>query len=215
MTRRLGLLGGAFNPVHMGHLLQAHEALWQLQLDEVVFMPTYLPPHKSAEGLLSYEDRLRLLQEATSEVRGFSVSTLERDRGGTSYTVETLRALQDCGEWTFLIGIDAFLEIQSWHKYREVFQLCRFAVTTRAGMPVEGKQAEALRAILDDLGIALSDQGEGHRFLAFPGMEVSSTLVRRRILAGEPLRYLVPPGVEKYVFDHPECCQRLTASPHT
>jgi len=188
----IGVLGSAFNPPHLGHLALAQEALWQLGLDEVVLMPTGEAPHKRIVDDPGRELRLAMTRLAAAEDSRFSVSTLEVDRDGPSYTYETLKLLANergDAELVFVMGADAAVGLESWREPQRVTELARLAVARRAGV----SDAD-VTAVLRSLGAA-----ERATMLEMPQFGVSSSAVRERAAQGRPLRYLVPDGVARLV----------------
>jgi nicotinate-nucleotide adenylyltransferase len=188
----IGVLGSAFNPPHLGHLALAQEALWQLGLDEVVLMPTGEAPHKRILDDPGRELRLAMTRLAAADDSRFSVSTLEVEREGPSYTFETLELLareRDDTELVFVMGADAAVGLESWREPRRVVELARLAVARRAGV------SDA------DVGAVLRSLGTDGRatMLEMPQFGVSSSAVRERAAAGRPLRYLVPEAVARFV----------------
>ena len=189
--KRLGVMGGTFDPIHFGHLVTAEEALAQFRLDEVVFVPTGRPWMKEHEVVSSSEDRYLMTVIATASNPRFSVSRIEVDREGPTYAVETLRALRDeQGAGTdifFITGADAVVEILHWKDPDELFELAHFIAATRPGYDLTNLDAETL--------------GSPRRVetMHIPALAISSTDVRRRIAEGRPIRYLVPEGVKSYI----------------
>lgn len=188
----IGVLGSAFNPPHLGHLALAQEALWQLELDEVVLMPTGEAPHKRIHDDPGRELRLAMTRLAAAEDSRFTVSTLEVEREGPSYTYETLELLaREKGEpeLVFVMGADAAVGFESWREPRRVVELARLAVARRSGV------AEA------DVGAVMRALGAEGRatMLEMPQFGVSSSAVRERAAAGRPLRYLVPEAVARFI----------------
>jgi nicotinate-nucleotide adenylyltransferase len=188
----IGVLGSAFNPPHLGHLALAQEALWQLQLSEVVLMPTGDAPHKRIVDDPGREQRLAMTRLAAADDSRFSVSTLEVDRDGPSYTYETLELLADergDTELVFVMGADAAVGLESWREPRRVTELARLAVARRAGIS-EADVAAVLRSLGAE-GLAT--------MLEMPQFGVSSSAVRERAAEGRPLRYLVPEPVARFI----------------
>jgi nicotinate-nucleotide adenylyltransferase len=188
----IGVLGSAFNPPHLGHLALAQEALWQLGLDEVVLMPTGEAPHKRIHDDPGREQRLAMTRLAAADDSRFSVSTLEVEREGPSYTFETLRLLaEERGEpdLVFVMGADAAVGLETWREPERVVELARIAVARRAGI------SDA------DVGSVLRSLGAEKRatMLEMPQFGVSSSAVRERAAAGRPLRYLVPEAVARFI----------------
>ncbi|HEX5714503.1 MAG TPA: nicotinate-nucleotide adenylyltransferase [Solirubrobacterales bacterium] len=188
----IGVLGSAFNPPHLGHLALAQEALWQLNLAEVVLVPTGQAPHKRIADDPGGELRITMTRLAAADDSRFSVSSLEVERDGPSYTYETLELLaEERGdtELVFVMGADAAVGLESWRNPERVVGLARIAVARRAGV----SEAE-VAAVLRSLG------AEGRTtMLEMPQFGVSSSAVRERAAAGRPLRYLVPEPVARFI----------------
>ena len=188
----IGVLGSAFNPPHLGHLALAQEALWQLGLDEVVLVPTGEAPHKRIADDPGREARMEMARLAAAEGPRFSVSALEVEREGPSYTYETLEALAEDRADTqlvFVMGADAAVGLESWRKPERVVELASLAVARRAGV----SEAD-LDAVLGSLGAA-----ERATTLEMPQFGVSSSAVRERARQGRPLRFLVPDPVASFI----------------
>ena len=188
----IGVLGSAFNPPHLGHLALAQEALWQLGLSEVLLVPTGQAPHKRIADDPGKEIRLAMTRLAASEDARFTVSTLEVERDGPSYTSETLEQLaEERGdtELVFVMGADAAVGLESWHRPERVVELARLAVARRAGVA----DAE-VAAVLRSLGAL-----ESSTLLEMPQFGVSSSAVRERAASGRPLRYLVAEPVARFI----------------
>ena len=214
MTRRIGILGGTFNPIHLGHLAAAEEVRDRLSLETVLFIPSFLPPHKQ-ENIPSAEERYEMVRLAISGNPKFSVSDIEIKRGGRSFTIETIDELREMhadAELFFITGIDSFLEIRTWKEWQRLLGSCTFVILSREG------------ARFSDLALlGLDDAAEGELrgldertlyelrvhmgtaaivLLAIPRYEISSTDVRDRTRAGRSIKYLLPPAVEAYIIDH-------------
>ncbi|HEY7400726.1 MAG TPA: nicotinate-nucleotide adenylyltransferase [Actinomycetota bacterium] len=191
MSKRLGVMGGTFDPIHYGHLVAAEEALEQFRLDEVVFVPTGQPWMKEHEVVSPAEDRYLMTVIATASNPKFSVSRMEVDRDGPTYTVDTLRSLheeQGAGTTLFFIsGADAILEILQWREPEELFDLAHFIAATRPGYDLAHFE-EGATALASEVTV-----------MHVPALAISSTDIRARIAGGHPIRYLVPEGVKSYV----------------
>jgi nicotinate-nucleotide adenylyltransferase len=192
---RLGILGGTFNPPHLGHLVCAQEAHGELSLDRVLFVPARIPPHKSVEYEPGPEHRLELCRLAVADDERFAVSDMELRRAGPSFTVDTLKALstqapQD--ELVLILGGDIAAGLSEWHEPEQVLELATVAIAERPGT-----SRDAVETTLAGLR-----GGDRARFFAMPRIEVSSTMLRRRVGARQPLRYLVPDQVEEYIQRH-------------
>jgi nicotinate-nucleotide adenylyltransferase len=188
----VGVLGSAFNPPHLGHLALAQEALWQLGLDEVVFVPTGQAPHKRIAEEPGREVRMEMTRLAAAEDGRFSVSALEVEREGPSYTYETLEALAEeraDTQLVFVMGADAAVGLESWRNPERVVELASLAVARRAGV----SEAD-VAAVMRSLGCE-----ERATMLEMPQFGVSSSAVRERAAQGRPLRYLVPDAVAGFV----------------
>jgi nicotinate-nucleotide adenylyltransferase len=188
----IGVLGSAFNPPHLGHLALAQEALWQLGLSEVVLVPTGEAPHKRILDDPGRELRLAMTRLAAADDQRFSVSVLEVERDGPSYTYETLELLaEERGDTqlVFVMGADAAVGLESWREPERVVELARLAVARRAGV----SDAD-VAAVMRSLGAAGRET-----MLEMPQFGVSSSIVRERAAAGRPLRYLIPEPVARFI----------------
>jgi nicotinate-nucleotide adenylyltransferase len=185
-----------FNPPHLGHLVCAQEAHDQLGLDAVLFMPVAVPPHKEATEDPGAEHRFELCRLAVRDDERFAVSRLEIERGGPSYTVDTLTALRERhpeDELIFIAGGDMAASLPTWHEPERVLELAAFAVAERRG---------AVRADVIERWQALGAAAPREPlFLDMPRVDVSSSEVRRRVREGRPVRYLVPDPVAGYIED--------------
>jgi nicotinate-nucleotide adenylyltransferase len=189
---RIGILGGTLDPVHHGHLLAASEAQAAYALDQVLFMPCGVAPHKVAQAVSLPEHRYLMCVLATASHPRLRVSRLEIDRGGLSYTVDTLREVRaTCDracELFFIIGADAVLEIDSWHMPDAVLREARCIAVPRPGSE------------LGDLSSVLGEQRASRiETLDLPGLDISATDIRRRVREGRPIRYLTPDPVVNYI----------------
>jgi nicotinate-nucleotide adenylyltransferase len=194
---RLGILGGMFNPPHLGHLVCAQEAHAQLGLDAVLFIPVAVPPHKEAGEDPGAEHRFELCRLAVRGDERFGVSRLEIERGGTSYTVDTLTTLHERHPedvLIFIAGGDMAASLPTWREPSRVLELACFAVAERRGT-VREDVTERWRALGEAAPAA-------PLFLDMPRVDVSSSEVRRRVHDGRPVRYLVPDPVAAYIETH-------------
>jgi nicotinate-nucleotide adenylyltransferase len=192
---RLGILGGTFNPPHLGHLICAQEAYRELRLDQVMLIPAGVPPHKPVDAEPGPEHRLELCRLAICDDDRFTVSDLELRRDGPSYTVDTLDTLSTHGpsnELFLILGADIAAGLPQWHRPERVLELATVAVAKRRGTP-----KQAVERALEQLGA-----GERATFFQMPRIGISSTMVRRRVRAGQPIRYFVPDGVVEYIERH-------------
>ncbi|MDQ6749839.1 MAG: nicotinate-nucleotide adenylyltransferase [Actinomycetota bacterium] len=192
---RVGILGGSFNPPHIGHLVCAQQAHAQLTLDAVVLMPVAVPPHKEAEDDPGADHRVALCRRAAGHDDRLTVSTLEIDRRGPSYTVDTLQALHDADpedELTFIAGGDMAASLPTWRAPERIAVLATFAVAERG----EARR-EAVTTQLRAAGTPVEPV-----FLDVPRIDISSSDIRRRVRRAEPIRYLVPDAVAEYIEAH-------------
>ncbi|HEY5941748.1 MAG TPA: nicotinate-nucleotide adenylyltransferase [Solirubrobacterales bacterium] len=188
----IGVLGSAFNPPHLGHLALAQEALWQLGLDEVILVPTGEAPHKRIADDPGREARMEMTRLAAAEDPRFSVSALEVEREGPSYTYETLEALAEeraDTQLVFVMGADAAVGLESWRHPQRVVELASLAVARRAGVS-ETDVVAAMRSLSCEDRAAM---------LEMPQFGVSSSAVRERAQQGRPLRFLVPDAVASFI----------------
>lgn len=185
--RRLGIMGGTFDPIHHGHLVAASEVQHWFELDEVVFVPTGQPWQKGDRVATAAEDRYLMTVIATASNPRFSVSRVDIDRSGVTYTVDTLRDLRtergESAEMYFITGADALQQILSWRDVDELFDLAHFVGCTRPGH------------VLSDVGLP-----EGKVTLVeVPALAISSSECRERVASSEPIWYLVPDGIVQYI----------------
>ncbi len=217
---RVGIFGGTFNPIHLAHLRSAEEVREAQRLDRVLFIPSAKPPHKPQDGLVSTPHRLAMVKLAIAGNRRFRVSTIEIDRGGRSYSVDTVHALRaqlPRAQFSFILGIDAFREIATWKDYRSLFALCDLVVTSRpphaapltaAALPVAVRPEFCYRTSIKAL-----EHCTGHRifFQRVSGLDISASGIRRRLGRGLSVRYLVPAAVERYITRHRLYARRVPA----
>jgi len=181
----IGILGGTFNPIHIGHLILAEEALSKLKLDKVILIPTYLPPHKDVEGKIKPKDRLKMVELAVEDNPLFECSSLEIDSRKTSYSIDTLKEFKkkfgEDNQLYMITGSDLLKDLFSWKDVNEIFKMSKFIVANRPGYPVE-------------------DVPDGVETVVITPIEVSSEDIRRRLKEGRSIRYLVPEKVRQYII---------------
>jgi nicotinate-nucleotide adenylyltransferase len=190
---RLGLLGGTFNPPHLGHLICAQEALLAFGLDRVLLVPAGVPPHKPVDADPGVEERVAMCEAAVAGDERLGVSRADADRDGPAYTVELLRGLRAAApddELWFIVGGDMAHSLSTWREPEEVLALARLAVAEREDV--------GRNVILARLA-GLAGARERVAFFAMPRVDISSTLVRSRVAAGAPIRYLVPDAVAAHI----------------
>jgi nicotinate-nucleotide adenylyltransferase len=190
MSRRIGIMGGTFDPIHHGHLVAAEEARWQFRLDQVLFIPTGRPWQKPV-GVSPAEDRYLMTVIATASNPAFAVSRLEVDNPGPSYTVDTLRRLRsELPEGTrllFIGGADLLQQLLTWKEPEQVLALAELIAATRPDFDVDDVVQKVPAAA-----------GRIHR-MEIPALAISSSDIRARVARGEPIEYLVPEGVARYI----------------
>ncbi len=189
-------MGGTFNPPHVGHSVCAQEAYAQLELDRVIWMPVYEPPHKRSAGDPGPEHRFELCRQAISGDVRFELSRIEIDRGGPSFTVDTLSALRELApddDLLFIVGGDMAHSFPRWREPERVLDLAFLAVAERSDLD---------RAMIERELSSLPRAPERVRFFEMPRIDVSSTLVRQRVESGYPVRYLVSDAVAAYIDSH-------------
>lgn len=191
--QRVGIMGGTFDPVHYGHLVTAEAAREQYGLQEIVFVPSGHPPHKTTGTVSDFWHRYQMAVLATATNPFFEVSRMEYERGGRSYTVDTLRAFRQLygagTELFFVTGADAILEIIGWKQPEELLAMCRFIAATRPGYDL--RQLNALLGEYFSGSISILD---------IPAPSISSSDIRERVRRGASIKYLVPEAVEAYII---------------
>jgi len=196
---RVGVLGGTFDPIHIGHLVAAEEVRAQLGLDRVVFVPGGLPPHKLTDDVSSVDHRLAMVKLAIVSNPYFTVSRVDIDRFGPCYTVDTIELLRD--EWGqaagdvelyFILGSDSLVDIVTWYRPVRLIRSCRLAVMERPGYRVDMEELERL----------LPGITSRVHFINSPQLDISSTDVQERVRQGLPIKYQVPEAVEDYIYEH-------------
>ena len=193
--QRIGILGGTFDPIHVGHLMTAEAVRDEYHLDKVLFIPAAHPPHKQHQHVTPAIHRYVMTVLATCSNPYFQVSSLEMNRIGPSYTIDTIYELlhrfgKD-SEMFFITGADAIQEIPTWSRIEELLGICHFIAATRQGCTPD---VDNIRESFGQLG-----QKRIHR-LATPELEISSTDIRERVRAGYSIKYIVPKPVEEYIY---------------
>jgi len=197
---RTGILGGTFDPVHLGHLAVAEEAREALGLETVLFIPAGQPPHKRDVLISEARHRMAMVERAIAGNEAFRLSRIEVDRAGPSWTVVTLAALrEEAGaadrpfEPWLMLSVEAVLGLESWREPERLLGLCRLVVAPRVGTPEDGRAWLQAR---------FPEAAERAVFLERPRLRISGTEIRARVAAGRSIRYLVPPPVEAYIREH-------------
>jgi nicotinate-nucleotide adenylyltransferase len=209
---RIGLFGGTFNPVHLGHLRSALEVREGLGLDEVVLVPAAVPPHKGHAELAGACERLEMIAAAVEGVPGLSVSDVEIRRNGPSFTVDTVRHFRNRRPETdlfLIVGLDAFLEIDTWRSYRDLLGLVPLVVMSRpsgGALPDEAEIERFIRARIapecvrdPDSAFCRAPGVKGIRIFPVTALDVSSRRIRELVRSGRSIGYLVPERVQTYI----------------
>jgi nicotinate-nucleotide adenylyltransferase len=194
--RRIGILGGTFDPPHVGHLWLATLARDAIGLDRVLFMPAAQPPHKRLRGMSSATDRLLMTRLAIAGDEAFELTLIEMERPGPSYTIDSVDELQraygDDAQLFLLMAADTLAQIDSWREPDALLERVEWVVGPRPGVPMPERSA------LDD---RFGERASRIHLLSGPSLDVSSTQIRERVAAGDAIRYLVPRGVEELITD--------------
>lgn len=195
--KKLGIMGGTFDPLHYGHLLAGEWAREACQLDKVVFVPAARPPHKNLDTVLDSQHRYAMVKLGIRGNPYFDASAVELERQGLSYTVETVSVYLERYpgvEIFFILGMDALLLTSTWKDVDRLAGLCQFVVATRPGYTID-REAEAFQgipaALWDNIVV-----------ITIPGMNISSSGIRARVAEGKTIKYLLPLPVEKYIYEH-------------
>lgn len=205
---RLGILGGTFDPIHLGHLRVAEEIGEELELEKVYLIPAAVPPHKETRPVTPFHHRLAMTRLAAEESPMFEVLDLEGRRQGLSYSIETLREFHEIFKPNpivfFILGVDAFLEIKTWKEYEGLFDYANFVVINRPR-----SQSEELEAFLLSLDVGFGRSDKANTFVHPSGnvlmykeatlMDISSTQIRELVASGKTIRFLIPESVRAYL----------------
>jgi nicotinate-nucleotide adenylyltransferase len=210
IERRLGFFGGTFNPIHRGHIIAAAEVRKRFSLERILFVPSFIPPHKTTREIASAEERMAMVEIALRRHTRLVPSAIEIEAGGTSYSIRTLERLRDLYPGTrifFLLGVDAFLEIETWREWKRVLETCFFIVMNRPGCRLDA----AARVLGPEFEDKITDVRASARIaetwfsryriflLPIRAADISSTDIRNRIREGASIKGLVPPGVAEYI----------------
>lgn len=192
--KKIGIMGGTFNPIHYGHLILAESTYEQLNLDKILFMPLKNPPHKAISGEVSEKQRVDMISQAIKDNPHFELSTMELDREGITYTAETLTILtreNPDTEYYFIVGADSLFYMQNWKEPQTVFRLCTVVAAGRNQVEMDKiyNQIEYLKNIFR-ANIML---------IHMPAIEISSAMIRERVAADKAIRYYVPEAVREYI----------------
>ncbi|MDD4775184.1 MAG: nicotinate-nucleotide adenylyltransferase [Syntrophomonas sp.] len=194
VKKKIGIIGGTFNPIHYGHLIAAEFAREAFALDRIIFVPSARPPHKNLGEILDSRHRLAMVELAIRDNPAFCASSLEIDRQGMSYSVETVAAIQQMHREAglfFILGIDAFMLMNTWKDPDRLAEMCSLIVVTRPGYEMNPED-ECFA------GIPLL-MWQKLEVISIPGFEISSSAIRIRAAGRKTIKYLLPPEVEDYI----------------
>ncbi len=206
--KKLGILGGTFDPIHLGHLRAAVEIGQEMDLEKVYLIPSASPPHKTGEPVTPFKHRLAMARLALGDSSFLEVLDLEGKRPGLSYSIETLKEIHESfspdPELYFILGVDAFQEITTWKEYRHLFDYSHFVIVQRPG-----SQNDKIDLLLKDTGLDIkktkrpdvftAPSGKNLTFMATTLMDISSTAIRESVRNGKSIRFLVPDQVRIYI----------------
>ena len=207
----IGVYGGTFNPIHFGHLRAAEEIYYRFRLGKVIFVPSAQPPHKSSEQIIDPLHRLKMATLAVTGNEHFQVSDIEVNRPGKSYTIDTLRELKRQNpekNFYFIAGLDSFLGIHTWHKWRELFSETDFVVTSRPGAPKVARGKLIPAAVRREFKYSAEDDIFTHKsgcrvyYAGVTGVDISSSAIRRMVREGQSIRYLLPRRAIEYIIEN-------------
>jgi nicotinate-nucleotide adenylyltransferase len=204
--RRVGILGGTFNPIHNGHMAIAEYVYEKVKLDKVLFIPSYIPPHKSEQNLLSAEHRWNMVKLAVKDHAHCDASAIELQRKGKSYTVDTLKALKTIypkgTKLYFILGEDSLKSLHTWRKVEEVVMLAKFVAVRRKRTESSESQSVFEKLKKSRLPENIQHKIQKIRMVDMPIMDISSNTVRKRVAADKGVHFYLPYKVHHYILKH-------------
>jgi len=192
---KIGIIGGTFDPIHIGHLVLAEQIRTKFNLEKIIFIPAGTPPHKLNMNITSSKDRYNMTLIATINNPNFEVSSIEIDQADISYTINTIKKMKEIykdSELYFIIGADVLYELDTWKEFENLFKLCKFIAATRPGTDEE--------KLLEKKEFLEQTYGAKILLTKVLALDISSTDIRNRIREGESIKYIVPEPVEKYII---------------
>lgn len=217
-TKRIALLGGSFDPVHLGHLAVAHQALTQVKVDCIWFLPAFKSPNKSTESTTLPEHRLAMVHSAVEECADFEVCDLELKRSGPSYTYETLEQLHQTEpetRWYWILGLDTFFDLPGWKNFNRILELADLIVAPRPGYDESEINETLMKLGIDSrlaripskpakgvIPVATGRSAHQIHFLAQPVIDLSSSEIRQKFRQNPSFKKMLPPSVVQYIMDH-------------
>lgn len=187
-SRKSGIFGGTFNPPHIAHIVAAESVCDQLKLDKILFVPAAIPPHKLNEKIIPAELRLQMVKLAIKDNSKFEICDIELLRSGPSYSIDTIRELKGRfpgDDFFFIVGIDLLIDFHSWKSPEKILDECTVVAISRPGFALESVDKELLRKV---------------EVVNVPSIDISSSEIRRRVKSGKPIKFLVPPAVEEFIY---------------
>lgn len=196
--KKYGIMGGTFDPIHVGHLVIAEEIRYKFNLDKVIFIPAGNPPHKDVKNITSGEHRYQMTMLATVSNPYFDVSSIELDKKEITYTIDTIKELKksckDDAEFYFITGADSLLELSTWKSVDQLLNMCKFVAATRPGFKMTKIETKVKELE--------SKYNKEIYTVTVPALQISSTDIRNRIKSGITVKYLLPESVEEYIIKH-------------
>jgi nicotinate-nucleotide adenylyltransferase len=205
---KTGIFGGTFNPIHFAHLRIAEEIRDKFGLDRVIFVPAATPPHKHLAENLSFESRLKMVRMGVRSNPFFSVSDIEGERPGKSYSIDTIRLFRELypgDEFFFIMGSDSFAEFSSWKQYSAIFECCNIVAITRPGVEITSLQEALPVDMAGDFCYYDAEKRLAHKsgysvyYIVGTQLDISSTAIREMVRTGRSIKYLTPKAVEQYI----------------
>lgn len=213
IKEKIGLFGGTFNPIHCGHIKAAEVVLEIFVLDKVLFIPSFIPPHKESREIVSPKHRLKMVELATADNPRFVASSIEIEERGTSYSIFTLQKIRSIfpgSQFFFILGVDAFLEIDTWKNYKSVLEQCKFVVISRKNYSMEDAKDVLDREYAPKM-YGLSEKGKIPEnlelsykifLLSFDALDIASTEIRMRLKRRESVIHMIPESVAAYINEN-------------
>ena len=211
-VERIGLFGGTFNPIHLGHLRGAEIVAEKFLLGKLFFIPSYIPPHKESVHITSPRHRLRMVELALESFPDFHSSSIEIDAGGKSYSIVTLKKMKTLyprARIFFLLGVDAFLEIETWREYESVLEQCSFIIMSRpqfrledAHLVLNSTYSQRVIDLSSSTSVDIDNSANLIYLVPIQALDISSTEVRERVNKNQSIKGLVPESVEHYIKEN-------------
>ncbi len=210
---KIGLFGGTFNPIHSGHIKAAGVTQRIFAFNKILFIPSFIPPHKESESVVSPHHRLKMVEMAVEDTPGFIASPIEIEEKGTSYSILTLQKIRTIyrdAQFFFILGVDAFLEIDTWKNHERVLEQCKFVVISRKGYHLEDAKSVLDRKYASKMfDLSGMEKIKKHLVLSykifllpFDALDVASTEIRERLRRNQSVAHMIPKPVANYIFEN-------------